>query len=266
MGHHTWFDMILGTFYKNVENAAGVALGKPMVGLEGEGTWFQGSHLSIQHLFASTLVVLVLTTMAFSVNRKIRDTQGALIPEGRFSVRTFFELLTEAIYGQMSDMMGKKAAKFFLPLIATCAFMIFFSNVLGLIPGFLPPTDVLNTTLPYALVIFFTTHIFGVKENGLGYFAHFFGPIRKWYALPLMLLMFIIECISHIARPISLALRLAANMTGDHKVLALFLGLVPFVVPLPIYVLGCIVVTVQTLVFCLLSMVYISLAIAHEEH
>ena len=127
----------------------------------------------------------------------------------------------------------------------------------------------MNTTLALGAVIFVTTHVYGVKENGLAYFKHFLGPIVKWYALPLMLLMLGIEVISHIARPISLAIRLMANMAADHMVVSIFLTLVPgvpFLVPVPVMLLGTIVVIVQTLVFCLLSTVYIALAIAHEEH
>jgi F-type H+-transporting ATPase subunit a len=84
-------------------------------------------------------------------------------------------------------------------------------------------------------------------------------------------LILVIELISHCVRPISLALRLFGNMVGDHMVLGIFLGLVPWIVPIPIMVLGTIVCVVQTLVFCLLSVVYISLAIedlshAHDDH
>ncbi len=258
--HHTWFDLLLGTFYKNVENAIASQAGGQAIGLE-EGTWYGQAHVGVQHVFGSLLVLIVLIGIGLAVRPKLADTEAAIIPENRFTLRTFVELLVEATYGQMADMMGPKAAKFFLPLIGTCAFLILFSNALGLVPGFLPPTDVLNTTVPYAIVIFFATHVFGVKENGLGYFKHFLGPV--WWLAPLML---IIEIVSHIARPVSLAIRLAANMTGDHKALTVFLGLVPFLVPLPIYMLGVLVVVVQTLVFCLLSTVYISLAIAHDDH
>jgi F-type H+-transporting ATPase subunit a len=92
------------------------------------------------------------------------------------------------------------------------------------------------------------------------------GPLRKWYALPLMLLMFLIECISHVARPMSLSVRLMGNMFADHAVVATFALLVPIVVPVPMMVLGVLVCIVQTLVFCILSTVYIGLAVAHEEH
>jgi F-type H+-transporting ATPase subunit a len=137
---------------------------------------------------------------------------------------------------------------------------------MGLVPGFLPPTGSFNVTLACGVIIFFATHIFGVREHGLAYFKHFFGPIIAWYALPLMLLMLVIEVISHIVRPISLGIRLMANMFADHTVLGVFVGLVPFLVPVPILLLGSLVVVVQTLVFCVLSTVYISMAIEHESH
>lgn len=264
--HHTWFDYLLRTFFKNAESGA-AALGKPMLGLEGHGTWYEGAHVSVQHLFGTAFVLVVVVAALAMAGLKAPATAGAgaggvdLVPDARMSLRSFFELLVEATYGQMAAMMGREAAKFFLPLIGTCAVLILASNFIGLIPGFIPPTDVLNTTVPYALVIFFATHIFGVREHGMAYFKHFLGPVI-WLA-PLMLP---IEIISHIVRPASLSIRLAANMTADHKALSVFVGLVPFLVPVPIYMLGMLVVVVQTLVFCLLSTVYISLAIAHDEH
>ncbi|HEY8432955.1 MAG TPA: F0F1 ATP synthase subunit A [Sandaracinaceae bacterium] len=213
------------------------------------------------------LVFLLLTVMALIAYGKIKDKQAALVPDGKLTVRTFVELMVGTAYGMMKDIMGPKAAKFFLPLIGTCAFFILFSNVLGLIPGLLPPTSTLSVTLALSLVIFFTTHIFGVKEHGLAYFKHFLGPIIKWYALPLMLLFVVVETISHLVRPMSLAIRLMANMFADHAVLGVFLALVAWVVPVPILLLGSLVVVVQTLVFCVLSTVYISMAIEHsEEH
>ncbi len=260
---HSWFDVILGTFYSNTEAAAHMA-SWPFN--EDGVSWMAHEQIGVQHVFAAFFVLLLLIAFALITNARIKNVDEALIPEDKFTIATFAELLVGATYGQLVEMMGPKAARFFLPLIGTCAFFILFSNGLGLVPGFLPATDKLNTTLACASVIFFTTHIFGVKEHGLAYFKHFFGPILKWYALPLMMLMLVIEVISHLVRPLSLAIRLMANMVADHMVLTVFIGLVPFFVPVPMYVLGTIVVTVQTLVFCLLSTVYISMAIAHEEH
>ena len=139
---------------------------------------------------------------------------------------------------------------------------ILFGNLIGLIPGFISPNDTLKTNVALALTVFFITHIVGVREHGLAYFKHFLGPVPA--LAPLMLP---IELISHFARPVTLAVRLMANMTADHLVLGIFLTLGPwwFPLPLPLYFLGCIVVAVQTMVFCLLSTVYISMAIAHDH-
>jgi F-type H+-transporting ATPase subunit a len=250
------FSAISKTARENFEHAMAVLLG------DAEGhTWLMHNHVGFQHVYGGVFILLVLTLIGLHVRSQLRDVKAAVVPEDELTLRTFMELLVGTTYKMMSDMMGAKAAKFFLPLIGTCALFILFSNASGLVPGFLPPTDNLNTTLAMALVIFFTTHIYGVKEHGLKYFKHFLGPI--WWLAPLMVL---IEIIGHLARPASLSIRLGANMTADHMVLAIFTTLVPFVVPLPMYALGLIVVTVQTLVFCLLSTVYISLAISHEEH
>lgn len=219
----------------------------------------------VGHVFSATFILLLLAAFSFIAFQKVKDTHAAIVPEGQLTIRTFVELLVGAAYSMMSDIMGPKAARFFLPLIGTAAFFILFSNVLGLVPGFTPPTDNLNTTLALALVVFFATHIYGIRENGWNHVKHLFGPIVKWYALPLMILMFIIEVISHLARPLSLSIRLMANMVADHLVVGAFLSIIAFVLPVPVMVLGSLVVVVQTLVFCVLSTVYIGLAIQHEE-
>jgi F-type H+-transporting ATPase subunit a len=229
-------------------------------------TWMADEPTRLHHVFGAMLVVLVLAAFAAISYSGVKNTQAAIVPEGKLTIRTFVELFVGVCYSMMSDIMGAKAARYFLPLIGTCAFFILFSNALGMVPGFTPPTDTLSTTVVLALVIFFATHIYGLYENGFNHIKHLFGPIIKWYALPLMLLMFVIEVISHFARPLSLSLRLMANMFADHLVVGVFLGLVPFLVPVPIMLLGTLVVVVQTLVFCILSTVYIGLAIQHEEH
>lgn len=230
-------------------------------------SWIANEGANVGPVLGALFVLLfVILGLAVPTWLATRDTKAALVPEAKLTPRTFVELFTGTTLSMMSDIMGPKAARHFLPLIGTCAFFILFSNFLGLIPGLTPPTDSLSTTLALAAVIFFATHIYGLKENGFGHIKHLFGPIIKWYALPLMLLMFLVEVISHFARPMSLSLRLMANMTADHAVLGVFTGLAPFVVPVPILLLGTLVVVVQTLVFCILSTVYVGLAIQHEEH
>ncbi|HKP61437.1 MAG TPA: F0F1 ATP synthase subunit A [Polyangiales bacterium] len=229
-------------------------------------TWYAHEHPGVQHIYGALFILGILAIVSVITDTAIRDAKGDLVPANKLTIRNFVEILVGATFNTMSGIMGEKAARHFLPLIGTCAFFILFSNAIGLVPGFLPPTSNFNTTLALGLVIFITTHLYGLKVNGFNHIKHFFGPKIGIAWLPLMLLMFFIECISHIARPISLGIRLMANMTADHMVLTIFLGLVPFLVPLPMYVLGTLVVIVQALVFCLLSTVYIAMAIEEADH
>jgi F-type H+-transporting ATPase subunit a len=250
----SWFNYL--PFYETVEHL----LAK--LSFSGDGLTVQHGPISAQHVFALAFVLLVLLVIAFIASAGLRDTKGAVIPDEKLSARTFVELLVSTAYSMMSDIMGKKAARYFLPLIGTCAFIILFSNLLGLLPGFTPPTDVLNTTVPMTLVIIATTHIYGIKENGGAHIKHLFGPV--WWLAPLF---FAIELVSHfLARPLSLSIRLMANMYADHQVLSQVSGLVKWFVPVLPMLLGTLVCIVQTLVFCLLSTVYIGMAVAHHEH
>ena len=205
-------------------------------------------------------VFLIFAAVRFRSALK-NDAEGGIIPEAKFNLRSIFEVVTDYTLNVMTGIMGPKAARYFLPFIGTFAFFIMFSNLIGLLPGFLPPTDSLNTTVPCAVMVFMATHIYGLKENGFEHIKHMMGPV--WWLAPLI---FVIEVISHIARPVSLALRLAGNMIGDHKAVSIFLGLTYLVVPVALLGLGVIVCLVQTMVFCLLSVVYIGMAIEHHDH
>jgi F-type H+-transporting ATPase subunit a len=123
----------------------------------------------------------------------------------------------------------------------------------------------LNTTLALAIVVFFATHYLGIRAHGLPYFKHFVGPIHHPAAFPLWCLMLPIEIIGHLARVASLSIRLMGNMMADHTVLGIFLVLVPFVLPIPIQILGLLVALVQTFVFLILTVVYLSMAVAHDH-
>lgn len=224
-------------------------------------TWLAHGPIRLMHVMGLLIALVIALGFGLVARARVSDVKNAIIPSDKLDIPNFVELFVGSIYDLMAGMMGAEAAKYFLPLIGTCAFMIFFSNALGLIPGMTPPTDNLNTTLAMGLVIFFATHIYGLKENGLSYLKHFLGPV--WY---LAWLMLPIELISHISRPLTLGIRLMANMVADHAVLSIFLSLAFGVFALPFYFLGCLVVVVQTMVFCLLSTVYIAGAIAHEEH
>ena len=269
--HWSWFSFLPEEWHEGMRTFAADTFGAPVaefleMGRGGEEKFFYGGRFDVLHIWGFLFVLLLLLVVAAKTKARLGDTQKAIIPEDRLTLPTFAELLTTGVYNTMVSIMGKEASKFFLPLIGTCAFVILFSNVLGLIPGFLPPTDNLNTTAAMAIVIFVSTHVFGMKKQGFfGYWKHFMGPI-----LVLAPLIFVIELVSHIVRPVTLSIRLTANMFADHAVLGAFLLLssgmlfIPF--PVAVYFLGIIVVLVQTLVFCLLSMVYIGAAIEDHAH
>ena len=242
-------------------------LGEPISG--DDRTWLGHAVPGVEHVYAAVLALFLIVIIAVITDTSIRNSRTDLLPPERLTVRNFTELLVGTAFGMMSDIMGPRAARYFLPLIGTCAVFILFSNALGLIPGLEPATANLNTTLACGLVIFVTTHIYGLKEHGWHHVKHLFGPI--WWLAPLM---FVIELISHLVRPLSLAIRLMANMMADHMVLTIFLTLLPATyllrlwipIALPMYVLGSIVIAVQTLVFCLLSTIYIAMAIEDGQH
>ena len=169
------------------------------------------------------------------------------------------EVVVGGIENMVVETMGEHGKPFF-PLIATLAIFILVSNLIGLIPGFYPPTANINTTAACAVVVFITTHVVGVKEHGFKYIKHFLGPII-WLAP----MMFFIEVIGHVSRVISLTLRLFGNMNGHELVLMIFFGLAPFLVPLPMMMMGVLVSFIQAFVFMLLAMIYIqgSLEEAH---
>ena len=155
--------------------------------------------------------------------------------------------------------------RFFFPLIATLGMYILVCNFLGLIPGFEAPTANLNTNAAMAIPVFLATHYYGVKIHGLGYFKHFIGPIRSIFALPLMILIFFIEVLSHVARPLTLSVRLFGNMMAKHLLLLILAILTPWIVPVSILTLGVIVSIVQALVFTFLTATYLAGAV-EEAH
>ena len=253
--HATWFDFIPG--YGALRDGLHGSLARTWI-------WqvFQTTNFQIVHVMCSLVVLAFLAFGAFRYSAAVSGSGDAgLVPPPKLGLRNLFEVLADTVLGLMAGVMGEKAAKRYLPLVGTLFMFILFSNLLGLIPGFLPPTDTLKTNLALSVSVFVLSHVFGVREHGLKYFKHFLGPI--WWLIPLMLP---IELISHIARPVSLSMRLMGNIVGDHKLVLVFFGIFPLLLPLPFMVMGVLVCVVQAVVFSLLTTVYISQAVAHEEH
>jgi F-type H+-transporting ATPase subunit a len=148
------------------------------------------------------------------------------------------------------------------PMIATFAFYILVSNLMGLVPGFMSPTSNLNITLGMTLIVWVTHHFLGLKYHGVKYIKHFMGPM--WWLVPLMLP---IELISNLARILSLSIRLFGNIMAKETLLAILFMLVgAFFGPLPILCLGVLVSVVQTMVFTLLSVLYCAGAMESAHH
>ena len=213
------------------------------------------------HLFSAGLISLVILILAFVYQLKLKTIEEELIPEAGFSFKNVIQSVVEFVLNLMEGIIGHDAKKYF-PLIGALFIYIFLNNILGLIPGFLPATDNVNTNYACSIIVFLYYNYMGIKAHGLkNYLGHFMGPII-WLA-PLMV---VIELISHLVRPVSLGVRLFGNIYGDHVVLGIFSDLVPLVVPVIFLFLGLFVSFIQAFVFSLLSTVYIGLAAAHEEH
>ncbi|MBT3234738.1 MAG: F0F1 ATP synthase subunit A [Bdellovibrionales bacterium] len=215
-----------------------------------------------QHIISFVLVAVLLIGTALYYRRQLASVNNIAIPDSGFTLRNLVEAYGQFIYNQCKMVLGDKDAPTYFPFIATIFLFILCSNLLGLIPGFLPPTEHLSTTLALGIFSFVYYNIKGCKVQGTwNYIKHFCGPL--WY---MAILVFPIEIVSNLVRPISLALRLRGNMMGDHLVLGTFTDLVPLLVPVIFYVLGLLVCVIQAYVFTMLSMVYISLAVSHQDH
>jgi F-type H+-transporting ATPase subunit a len=203
------------------------------------------------HVVYGWFLVIVLTMLSLLATRRLE------IYPGRF--QNVMEVIIGGFDFLLNEIMGHNGRKFF-PLVATLGIYILTANLLGIIPGFESPTANINTTASMAIVVFFSTHVVGVRTHGLKYFKQFMGPV--WWLTPLMIP---IEVISHFSRPLSLTFRLFGNIKGEDIVLLVVLFLVPTLVPLPVFVLMIFTSIIQTVVFMLLAMMYISGAL-EEGH
>ena len=172
-----------------------------------------------------------------------------------------FETIYTFLRGEASDSIGHEGPKF-LPFLGTLFIFILFSNLIGVIPGFESPT--MNPSVPAgcALLVFVFYNFMGFKQQGVfTYLKHFAGP------MPLLApLMVPIELISHMARPLSLTIRLFANMLAGEKVTVVFLGLTYLIAPAVFMGLHVFVSFLQAYIFVLLTMMYLSETVPHEEH
>jgi F-type H+-transporting ATPase subunit a len=231
-------------------------------------------------------IIFILMTIARS--------NPQLVPTG---VQNFIEMVMEFVQGMADSFVGKQAP-FFFPLFYTLFMFIFFADLIGLIPGLVSPTSRVDINLGMALIVFLSTHYWGIKEKGWKYFEHFLPPslptnspnfllniLMMVIQAVLIVLMPVIHLIGELVKPFSLTLRLFGNMMAKEKLLAILVLLItifwnlssgmggalmatfPFLLRVAIVILGVLVCFIQAFVFMLLSMAYIGGAVqSHEGH
>jgi F-type H+-transporting ATPase subunit a len=208
------------------------------------------------------MVMIGLITVAVTTVGLIIRSRLSVENPGKFQI--LLEDGVRAVIGLLEEWIGPSGARF-LPLIATLGLFILLGNYMGLVPGLMAPTSSINVTLGCALTIWVYYHYQGIKAQGLGaYLLHFAAPPGA----PLLLapIMLPIELISHLSRVMSLSLRLFGNIFGEELVIAILFSIIPFLIPLPMMMLGLVTGGLQAFIFMLLSIIYLQGAVAVEHH
>ncbi|SDK49688.1 F-type H+-transporting ATPase subunit a [Maridesulfovibrio ferrireducens] len=209
-----------------------------------------GTHIPI-HVWYTWLAMLILFTIGFLVSRKL-----SLVPGG-------LQNLVEIIVGGLEDFVVAnigEGGRTVFPFMCTLFVYILVMNLLGLVPGCDAPTANVNTNAAMAVCTFLYYNYIGIKQHGAGYIKHFFGPVPA-----LAPLMFIIEIVSHISRPLSLTLRLFGNIRGEEIVLVLLFMLAPVASTLPMYFLFMLAKVIQAFIFFMLTMIYLKGSLEHAH-
>jgi F-type H+-transporting ATPase subunit a len=200
------------------------------------------------------LVVVLFIIVLFAILRR------RLSVESPGKLQHTFELVHEFLNGQADEQVGHEGHRY-LNFFGTIFIFILFANLIGVIPGFESPTMFPSVPAGCAAATFFYYNYVGIRANGIGrYLAHFAGP------MPLLApLMVPIELISHLARPLSLTIRLFANMYAGEQVTLVFLSLTYFLIPAVFMGLHVFVSLLQAYIFMLLTMMYVAGAVAHDH-
>lgn len=233
--------------------------------MEHHFSWFSlipGINMLPDHTAAAMFVAVILVLFAMRARKQLAAAADPVVPDRTLTARNFMEIFVEW-FASLADSVIGPGGRRYAHVYGTFFLFILFSNFLGLVPGFSPPTSNLNVTLGLGLCSFVLFNYFGIQAQGAGpYFKHFMGPVL--FVAPLI---FVLEVIGAFIRPVTLGLRLAANMTADHLVIGIFTDLTKLFVPVLFYALGALVCLLQTFVFTLLSLIYVALAVSgHDEH
>lgn len=211
-----------------------------------------GREVVFKHVFYSWIAMAILFGFGLYLWGRLK-----LVPGG---VQNFFEAVIETTENYIVGTMGP-VGKHYVPLLCGMLIYIFGMNILGLIPGCDAPTANLNTTAGMALFVWVYYNCVGLYRWKAHYINQFLGP-NKW----LIPLMFPLEIVSHLSRPLSLALRLFGNIRGEEIVIILFFIMAPILGTIPIYGLFLLGKCMQAFVFFMLTMFYIASALEGAEH
>jgi F-type H+-transporting ATPase subunit a len=201
------------------------------------------------------------------------------VPSTSLTPLNAMEILVETLHGVFGGTLSSKDARIFFSFLAGTFCYILFSNLVGFIPGMPPATENISTNFAMGLTVFLLFNIVGLQRQGMGYITHLAGPkLPLAMAIVVTPLVFAVETLGLFLRPVTLSIRLTANIFADHLVAGIMrdmgAGLPSFlapigaiVLPLPFYALGLLVCFLQAFVFTLLSTIYISLSVGHtDEH
>jgi F-type H+-transporting ATPase subunit a len=240
--HELWVTVLFNNYLAGAGNAA-----LALVGRHAEDPvkpW--ANYITMQFVVVLVLVVI----FAILRPRLSMDKPG--------KTQHIFEVIYDFLRGQSEEIIGPRGPRF-LHLFVTLFLFILFANQLGIFPTFESPTMFTPVPLGCAVFAFLYYHLMGLKQQGvLRYAGHFAGPV--WWLAPIM---FPIEIVSHFARPLSLTVRLFANIFAGEKVFLVFLGLTYIGVPVIFMGLHIFVGALQAYIFVLLTMVYVQGAVEH---
>ena len=221
---------------------------------------------------ATGLALLVLAAASLVMRRQLAAAGGGQLPDEGVTLRNVIEVIVEGLANMARDLMGDEWRRYF-PLVVTIFAFIVVSNLMGLIPGVSGATSNVNTTTAWAVISFGIYNYVGIRKHGWWYVNQFLGPSffemnfrgRRIHVRALAWFFFPLDLVLHLARILTLSVRLLANMFADHTVVTVWLGLVPAVIPAVFLALGALVAVLQAFVFSLLTMIYIGLAL-EEPH
>jgi F-type H+-transporting ATPase subunit a len=227
-------------------------------------TFKPGQDVIPDFIVMSLLILLMVSVLCLIIRSRL-----SVENPGRLQLA--LEEALSFLNGMLDDYIGPKGRSY-LPLVGTMFIFILIGNLMGLVPGLKSPTSNFNVTLGCALTVFVYYQFHGFKEQGLwGYIKHFMlPPGAPWW---IAFLYFPIEIISHLSRVLSLSVRLFGNIFGEDLVIIILASLVPFVVPLPMMLLGLITAVLQAYIFAMLTTIYLAGAVVvdhgpdgHESH